>query len=338
MKQTLQLASTILTVTSILTAQGVVVGTATLRQSPLDPYPLLVAPGQVLTLLIGGLNTDGLPSVSAPQTSRLPFELSGVSATIQQGNQLRPVSLIDLRVLSGCPWNRGPPGGPCATALVALTVQIPYDLQPQFGLDFKEIPAQISVKQGALPGAWVDVRVLATQARFGIQCEGHLNAPSVPCGNPLVTHADGTLVNSRQPAVAGEVVSIYMLGLGKVNPQPLAGVPAPASPLAVYPEPLDRFPLYYAFRPFYGGRPPSTAEGENAWGKIDVSFVGLSPGSIGLYQVNFTVPTPPDSLRSCSVGSSLLPLVVSGNLTLTYSDRYSSPSVGICVSPVGKSP
>lgn len=226
-------------------------------------------------LLIGGLNTDGLPSVSAPQTTRLPSELSGVSATIQQGslNEPKPVSLIDLRVLSGCPWNRGPIGGPCATALVALTVQVPYDLQPQFGIDFKELPAQILVKQGGRSGAWVDVRVLDTQARFGIQREGHLNAPSVPCGTTLVTQAEGTLVNWRQPALAGEVISIYMLGLGKVNPQPPAGVPAPASPLAVYPDPLDQFPLYYAFRPSYRGRPLSTAEGETRWeGSMSVSW------------------------------------------------------------------
>ena len=151
-------------------------------------------------------------------------------------------------------------------------------------------------------------------------------------GAPLITHADGTIVNWRKPASPGEVVSAYMLGLGKVSPQqPAAGVPAPVSPLVSFPGPLDQFPLYYAFRPSYYGRPFSPAEGENASGRVVVSFAGLSPGSIGLYQVNFTVPTPPDSLQPCPDTNAVIPLLVSGNLTLTFSDRYSSASVGICV-------
>ncbi len=188
MKKALQLGAAVLVAATILTAQpsqALVVGTAVL-QHPLDlaPYPLLVAPGQVLTLLVGGLNTDGMATVSARSGAVLPFQLGGVSASIVQGSRSepKPVPLIEIRVLSGCPWNRAAIGGACATALTALTVQMPYDLQPQFGLDFKEVPAQLSIEQGGRAGAWVDVRVLTTQAHFGVQCEGHLTAPSVPWG------------------------------------------------------------------------------------------------------------------------------------------------------------
>ena len=301
----LRVGLTVLVTSVVLSGQGVVVGTAIFKQPApfeLDPYPLRVAPGQVLTLLVAGLNMDGLRSVSSPGGTVLPFELGGVSASVVQleGATPKPIPLVELRLLSSCPWFRAPIGGPCAAALVGLTIQIPYDLQPQFGSDFKEFATQISIKQGGRPGTWVDIRVLPTQAHFGIQCEGHLTAPSVPCGAPLITHADGTIVNWRKPASPGEVVSAYMLGLGKLSPQqPAAGVPAPVSPLVSFPGPLDQFSLYYAFRPSYYGRPFSPAEGENASGRVVVSFAGLSPGSIGLYQVNFTVPTPPDSLQPC---------------------------------------
>ncbi len=82
-------------------------------------------------------------------------------------------------------------------------------------------------------------------------------------------YAPGHLVNRENAATTGDVIVIYCSGLGVVDPPVRAGDPAPLSPLSqiVHPKSL-------------------TIAGVQA----QVRFAGLSPGSIGLYQVNAVVP------------------------------------------------
>jgi len=76
------------------------------------------------------------------------------------------------------------------------------------------------------------------------------------------------LVNSSNPAAAGSFISIFCTGLGQVTNQPATGSPAPLSPLS------------------WSGIPTVTVGGVPA----TVSFSGLAPGYVGLYQVNAQVP------------------------------------------------
>ncbi len=74
----------------------------------------------------------------------------------------------------------------------------------------------------------------------------------------------------RQPAKGGELISIYCTGLGAVSNQPATGfAAAPADPLSVTTT-----------------TPTVTIGGMVA----QVSFSGLAPGTVGLYQVNVQVP------------------------------------------------
>ena len=79
------------------------------------------------------------------------------------------------------------------------------------------------------------------------------------------------LITSSNPAIAGStVVLIYCTGLGPVSNQPATGAPAPGSPdLAETPT-----------------KPTVTIGGVAA----DVWFSGLTPGTVGLYQVDASVP------------------------------------------------
>ena len=83
------------------------------------------------------------------------------------------------------------------------------------------------------------------------------------------THADGSLATSTKPAARGEVVILYLTGLGPVTNQPATG--ASASLTALSPTLLI---------------PQLLIGGFNA----PVAFSGLAPGYIGLYQINVTVP------------------------------------------------
>jgi uncharacterized protein (TIGR03437 family) len=77
-------------------------------------------------------------------------------------------------------------------------------------------------------------------------------------------------VGSSNPAIAGTTtILIYCTGLGPVTNQPATGSPAPSSPLAET-----------------TNQPTVSIGGVTA----TVSFSGLAPGYVGLYQVNALVP------------------------------------------------
>jgi uncharacterized protein (TIGR03437 family) len=77
------------------------------------------------------------------------------------------------------------------------------------------------------------------------------------------------LADSRNPAVAGDVLIIYAAGLGAVNPPVADGAAAPSSPLSTLPE-----------------TPRVTIGGVEA----RVEFAGLAPGFAALFQLNVVVP------------------------------------------------
>ena len=90
------------------------------------------------------------------------------------------------------------------------------------------------------------------------------------CQDAVFHAGTGLPADPKHPANAGETVEIYATGLGPTRPQLQAGVPGPASPLVTL-----RFPLTVLL----GGLP------------APVAFAGLTPGLIGVYQIDATVPS-----------------------------------------------
>jgi uncharacterized protein (TIGR03437 family) len=89
-------------------------------------------------------------------------------------------------------------------------------------------------------------------------------------GHLLAQHSDFTLVDSEHPAKPGEFLVMYLTGMGPTNPSVPTGAAAPVS------EPLARVTM----------QPTVTVDGQSA----SVAYAGLTPGSVGLYQINFQVP------------------------------------------------
>jgi uncharacterized protein (TIGR03437 family) len=106
-----------------------------------------------------------------------------------------------------------------------------------------------------------------------------------------ITHADGSLVSNASPATVNETVVVYATGLGPVSGAMVTGKPASSTSL----QPTTPQPATATL----GGIPAT------------VSFSGLTPGFIGLYQVNVQVPAnaPPGSLLSISIGGGRAPAV-----------------------------
>jgi uncharacterized protein (TIGR03437 family) len=84
---------------------------------------------------------------------------------------------------------------------------------------------------------------------------------------PTVTHSsDFTLVTASRPATVGEILSLFVTGLGPTVPRVNPGQPFPASPLSAVNSPIE-----------------VTVNGKSA---EVLGAVGL-PGAVDGYQVNF---------------------------------------------------
>jgi uncharacterized protein (TIGR03437 family) len=94
-------------------------------------------------------------------------------------------------------------------------------------------------------------------------------ASAFPSGQIVAQHPDFSLVTETSPAKPGEYLVIYLSGLGQTNDNVTDGSASPSSPLA---SPLVT--------------PTLMLNGTS----IPIYFTGLTPGYVGLYQMNFQVP------------------------------------------------
>ncbi len=88
-------------------------------------------------------------------------------------------------------------------------------------------------------------------------------------GTVVAQHVDNSYVTAASPAHPGEVLTIYLAGMGTTDVAVQTGQVGPSSPLA--------HPTV---------TPTVTVNGEVA----QISFAGLTPQAVGLYQIDFTVP------------------------------------------------
>jgi len=113
------------------------------------------------------------------------------------------------------------------------------------------------------------------------------NQGAILLGNSDLLAMPVTAGVPSQPVHAGDIVSIYCDALGATTPAVASGALAPGSPPATVQAPVS-----------------VTIGGVNA----PVSFAGLAPGFIGLYQVNAQVPTVP-------AGNSVPVVMMQGGVT-----------------------
>lgn len=109
----------------------------------------------------------------------------------------------------------------------------------------------------------------------------------------VVRADDDQLVTPTNPIHPGDTIVIYATGLGRTQPSVDAGMPAPSSPLA-------------------GAIIAPTVSLGGA--TLNVSYAGLVPGEVGVYQINATVPWQvPEGLS--------IPLVVNQGVSTTLMVR-----------------
>jgi len=88
-------------------------------------------------------------------------------------------------------------------------------------------------------------------------------------GTIIAQHTDFTLVSSSSPAHPGEALIMYLAGMGPTTSPVASGAAAPSNPAASAKV-----------------QPTVQVGGQNA----QILYAGLTPGGVGLYQIDFVVP------------------------------------------------
>ena len=159
-----------------------------------------------------------------------------------------------------------------------LNIQIPWEFA---GLNFALVKARI--------GDSYSETVSIDLADFA---PGIIDYPSGGLRFGIVAHAGGSLVTPADPARAGETVVIYMTGNGPVDAAQTTGEAASTANLAR----TRQLPVVRI-----AGR------------EAPVVFSGLTPGFVGLYQVNATVP---DGLPSGNLETTVTTNGIAGNTVM----------------------
>jgi uncharacterized protein (TIGR03437 family) len=95
---------------------------------------------------------------------------------------------------------------------------------------------------------------------------------------------DYSLVTPANPAVAGEAIVAYLTGMPDTRPLMKTGEPAPFDPLAIVP----------VYKEVFGSESYLV---QIAGAKAEPLYTGLAPGLIGVYQVNFVMPSTSPGLQ-----------------------------------------
>jgi hypothetical protein len=290
------------------------------------PSPLTVAPGQLVTIVMQGVEIGDTAVIRAAAGRDLPTSLADISVKYWPSvPEPRAVPILEIHYfcINGGPWD----WRTICNSLAAVTVQIPFEAQPVLPTP---LPGERGVLDGLIyaGGFQLSVAPVSDQVHVLTSCDAFLSplttAPVSSTGLPcpsVVTHADGSPVSAANPATAGEHLVIYAVGMGQTNPPSSTGklVTEPARTQTKFTLDFNYRPNALASRPLPSGPEPL--------------YAGTTPGFVGLYQINFVVPPVPAGTPPC-VDATSLPRgsnVVESNLTVSVGGTYSFDGARICV-------
>jgi len=239
----------------------------------------------VLAVCAGSLIATGIASASVPPQ----ISPGGI---VNAASYTAPLSRCGLASVFGTNLADTPASAtslPLPTTLGNAQVVVNGTAAPLFYVSPSQINFQVPC-EAPLNGA---VGVYATNGGGTSPAQSATIAPYAPgvftyartatAVDPIIVHVDNSLVSPDKPANPGEVLIVYATGVGNLNHMPITGAASPASPLSAA---VDL---------------PSVTVGGAA---AAVAFAGLTPGMVGLAQINIQLPSTYPAVSS-------LPLVVS---------------------------
>lgn len=193
------------------------------------PFTAQISPGEVITLCGSGL-ADETEAADSPPFAAI---LGGTQVTID-GTTATMLSVSPSQV----------------------SVVVPFSIPAGRSL------LNVTLMNGSAMSNTVQVFSGQTSPGIFAMSTGEL-------GNGTILHSDYTPVTPDNPARRGEIVQIYMTGLGAVRPAVADGEAGPVSPPSLVTDLVSVF---------IGGLPAAHV------------YAGLAPTLVGIYQVNVIVP------------------------------------------------
>ena len=227
--------------------------------------------------IVGSVAPNNVPAVAANGVL-LPFHS-------QIGGALSPGTVVSIYGSNLAGLQAQADSTPLPTAMHGVSVLIGGIPAPLFYVSAAQINAQVPFELDP-----------SKQYQVVVNANGALTAPQTiqlspttpglaafPDGSVIAQHwVDSSPVSAASPARPGEYLVLYLVGMGQTDYPVASGAASPGNPLAWVTSP----PVVTL-----GGNPTPTA------------YAGLTPGLVGLYQIDLQVPDVP----------------VDGNLTLTVS-------------------
>ncbi|MBI1354720.1 MAG: hypothetical protein GC160_10260 [Acidobacteria bacterium] len=239
--------------------------------------PQIPAAGDVFLSPIGVLNAASFAPPTAPISGGALLSLFGeglANSTTQAQVTPLPKQLDGVSVtVNGIP----------APLFFVSPGQI--NLQTPFAVQGSQATVQVTNNGQASNAVTVPV-ANSSPGIFSVQQTGY--------GPGIITHADFSLVTEQNPASPGEVVIVFLTGMGPLSPSFPDGEAGPSNPLSFTTDET----LQVQF------------DGEAG----DVLFSGAAPGFVGLYQLNVRIPT------TTFAGPAVAVAILTGNAFTDYVD------------------
>jgi uncharacterized protein (TIGR03437 family) len=238
----------------VMGSDGVLYGTVTAGGAGGNGYVFSLK----LTVPQPSINPGGLVTAASYTSPVAPGSIASVFGDFFVSTPVSATGLPLPSSLSGLSlqFDSGAPAPLFFVSGGQANLQVPWELagQPQANL-----AASLSGQNGA-----------AQTVNLATFAPAIFSTNSTGSGQGAILNGSYHLVDVSNPATPGStVLQIFCTGLGPVSNQPQTGSPAPLSPLA------------------YTTTTPTVTVGGVP---TDVSFSGLAPGYVGLYQVNAQVP------------------------------------------------
>ncbi len=239
-----------------------------------------LARGGAVSIDTGGGTTVALPasSSSAPPVISPAGTTNNFTGTVNDASYVAPVAAGSIAAVFGTNLSVGSSGPQVIVPLPTMLAQTSLLIGGRPAPLYFVSPGQVNVQ---IPWEMAGSTLTTINATVGgVVSNGQAVsiaafAPGIFTMNGSGTGQGAILVAPTSqvaapgtPVLRGGYVAIFCTGLGAVTNQPATGSPAPSSPLS------------------FAGTPTVTIGGISAF----VSYSGLAPTLVGLYQVNAQVP------------------------------------------------
>ena len=303
-----------------------------------EPPALQATPGQVITLFLYGVpsGTDGRLRSAEAGAGDLPTSLAGISVRVfQSGSPAVPAALFSVRQREQCGLS-GSITGDQSCLLTLVKIQFPFEFAGDLVLDDRGVYrytliALMSIDVDGRLGRRFPMQPIPDNGHILTTCDATWDTATPPefCARQ-VYHSDGSLVTPTAPAHPGETLFLLYYGLGRTDQAVPTGQVAPsgAGITELIPDhPRVTLGIETNFLNALSSSPrlPANPDTANAT-SVPVVSGFLQPGQVGIYQVNFTIPTVQGSIMDCG-GE------VRSNSILLATTSQGVEAVALCVEP-----